>query len=106
MTHCGYSSVIEALYYGLALIMLPITIVDQGLIARVFGEKKVGVEVTRDEEDGSFARESVAESLRMVMVEKEGKVYRDNAREMSKLFADKDLHDRYIDHFVEFLQNQ
>ncbi|XP_021689009.2 putative UDP-rhamnose:rhamnosyltransferase 1 [Hevea brasiliensis] len=105
VTHCGYSSVIEALYYGLTLIMLPITIIDQGLIARVFGEKKVGVEVTRDEEDGSFARESVAESLRMVMVEKEGKVYRDNAKEMSKLFADKDLHDRYIDHFVEFLQN-
>ncbi|OAY33493.1 putative UDP-rhamnose:rhamnosyltransferase 1 [Manihot esculenta] len=105
LTHCGYGSVIEALYSGLALIMLPINIIDQGLIARVFGEKKVGVEVTRDESDGSFIKESVAESLRLVMVEKEGEEYRNNAKEMRKVFADKDLHDRYLDHFVEFLQN-
>ncbi|OAY33494.1 hypothetical protein MANES_13G101300v8 [Manihot esculenta] len=104
-THSGYGSVVEALYSGLALIMLPINIIDQGLIARVFGEKKVGVEVTRDESDGSFTKESVADSMRLVMVEKEGEEYRDNAKEMRKLFADKDFHDQYLDHFVEFLQN-
>ncbi|KAJ9190063.1 hypothetical protein P3X46_001297 [Hevea brasiliensis] len=103
LTHCGYASIIEALYFELPLIMLPISL-DQGLIARIFGEKKVGIEVTKDE-DGSFRREWVAESLRFVMVEKEGKPYRDGAKEMKKLIADKDVHDRYVDHFIEFMQN-
>ena len=62
LTHCGYSSVIEALSFGLALIMLPYA-TDQGLIARVFEEKKVGIGVPRDEEDGSFTRNSIAQSL-------------------------------------------
>ncbi|KAF2302558.1 hypothetical protein GH714_037729 [Hevea brasiliensis] len=104
LTHCGYASIIEALYFELPLIMLPISI-DQGLTARFFGEKMVGIEITKDEEDGSFRREWVAESLRLVMVGKEGKVYRDSAKEMKKLIADKDVHERYIDHFVEFMQN-
>ncbi|KDP29784.1 hypothetical protein JCGZ_18719 [Jatropha curcas] len=98
------NSIIEALYFGRALIMLPIAL-DQGLIARVFEEKKVGVEITRDEQDGSFTRDSVAESLRLVMVDKEGKEYRDAAKEMRELLADKDLHDRYVDRFVELLQH-
>lgn len=71
LTHCGYSSVIEALSFGLALIMLPYA-TDQGLIARVFEEKKVGIGVPRDEEDGSFTRNSVAESLWLVNDDKEG----------------------------------
>ncbi|KDP29787.1 hypothetical protein JCGZ_18722 [Jatropha curcas] len=105
LTHCGYSSIIDALYFGCALIMLPIAF-DHGLIARVFKDKKVGVEVTRQEDDGSFTRDSVADSVRLIMVDEEGKLYRENAKEMSKLFADKELQDRYINKFVEFLQTQ
>ncbi|KAJ9190060.1 hypothetical protein P3X46_001294 [Hevea brasiliensis] len=104
LTHCGYASIIEAFYFELPLIMMPISI-DQGLIARFFGEKMVGIEITKDEKDGSLRRESVAESLRLIMVEKEGRGYRDKAKEMKKLIADKDMHDRYVDHFVEFMQN-
>ncbi|XP_037492137.1 putative UDP-rhamnose:rhamnosyltransferase 1 [Jatropha curcas] len=103
LTHCGFSSIIDALYSGRALIMLPITF-DHGLIARVFEDKKVGVEITRDEEDGSYTRDSVADSVKLVMVEEEGKLYRENAKQMSKLFANEELHDRYIDQFVELLQ--
>ncbi|OAY69643.1 putative UDP-rhamnose:rhamnosyltransferase 1 [Ananas comosus] len=44
LTHCGWSSVIEALRFGHPLILLPVA-VDQGLIARVLAEHKVGVEV-------------------------------------------------------------
>ncbi|KAF9674552.1 hypothetical protein SADUNF_Sadunf10G0138900 [Salix dunnii] len=103
LTHCGYSSVIEALSFGLALIMLPYAI-DQGLIARVFEEKKVGIEVPRDEEDGSFTRNSVAESLRVVNDDKEGPAYRENAKQqMMTLFGDQKISDRCIDQFVGFL---
>ncbi|KAJ6900073.1 hypothetical protein NC652_026270 [Populus alba x Populus x berolinensis] len=105
LTHCGYSSVIEALSFGLALIMLPFAI-DQGLIARVFEEKKVGIEVPRDEEDGSFTRNSVAESLRMVVVDKEGSAYRENAKQqMATLFGDETISDRCMDQFVAFLRS-
>ncbi|KAJ6772545.1 GLYCOSYLTRANSFERASE [Salix koriyanagi] len=103
LTHCGYSSVIEALSFGLALIMLPYAI-DQGLIARVFEEKKVGIEVPRDEEDGSFTRNSVAESLRLINDDKEGSAYRENAKQqMMTLFGDKNIGDRCMDQFVGFL---
>jgi UDP:flavonoid glycosyltransferase YjiC (YdhE family) len=105
LTHCGYSSVIEALSFGLALIMLPFAI-DQGLIARVFEEKKVGIEVPRDEQDGSFTRNSVAESLRLVIVDKEGSAYRENAKQqMVTLFGDKSISDRCMDQFVAFLRS-
>ncbi|KAJ6432442.1 hypothetical protein OIU84_019641 [Salix udensis] len=103
LTHCGFSSVVEALSFGLALIMLPYAM-DQGLIARVFEEKKVGIEVPRDEEDGSFTRNSVAESLRLVNDDKEGSAYRENAKQqMMTLFGDQNIGDRCIDQFVGFL---
>jgi UDP:flavonoid glycosyltransferase YjiC (YdhE family) len=105
LTHCGFSSVAEALSFGLALIMLPFAI-DQGLIARVFEEKKVGIEVPRDEQDGSFTRNSVAESLRLVIVDKEGSAYRENAKQqMVTLFGDKSISDRCMDQFVAFLRS-
>ncbi|XP_059650913.1 putative UDP-rhamnose:rhamnosyltransferase 1 [Cornus florida] len=104
LTHCGWSSIIEGLNFGLPLIMLPF-FVDQGLNARVFEEKKVGIEILRDERDGSFTRNSVAESVRLVMVDGEGSIYRDNAWEMKKIFGDKEGQDRHIESFVEYLEN-
>ncbi|PRQ48441.1 putative soyasaponin III rhamnosyltransferase [Rosa chinensis] len=102
LTHCGWSSVIEGLHYGRPLIMFPV-LYDQGLNAR-FWDKKFGIEVPRDEETGSFTRNTVAESLSLVVREGEGKAYRDGAREYSKLFRDKDLHARYMDKCVEYLE--
>ncbi|CAB4314339.1 unnamed protein product [Prunus armeniaca] len=103
LTHCGWSSLIEALQYGRPLIMLPF-LYDQGLIAR-FWDKKIGIEVPRNEEDGSFTRKWLAESLNLVVVDEEGKAYRDGAKEHSEVFKDKDLHDRYMDKCVEYLEN-
>nr|XP_023878236.1 putative UDP-rhamnose:rhamnosyltransferase 1 [Quercus suber]XP_023878244.1 putative UDP-rhamnose:rhamnosyltransferase 1 [Quercus suber] len=103
LTHCGWSSVIEALQFGRALIMLPF-FADQGPIARFLGEKLVGVEVPRNEEDGSFTRDSIAETLTSVMKEEEGKTYRDKAKEMTTIFGDTDLQYRYVDRFIEFLE--
>ncbi|KAJ8765753.1 hypothetical protein K2173_014875 [Erythroxylum novogranatense] len=66
LTHCGFSSVSEALAFGRPLIMLPFAL-DQGLVARAIGEKGVGMEVPREENDGSYTRKSLAESLRLVV---------------------------------------
>ena len=57
----------------------------QGPIARLLGEKLVGVEVPRNEEDGSFTRDSTTETLTLVMKEEEGKTYRDKAKEMTTI---------------------
>ncbi|GMH15262.1 hypothetical protein Nepgr_017103 [Nepenthes gracilis] len=104
LTHSGWSSVIEALQFGLPLIILPF-FVDQGLIARDLADRRVGIEVPRDEEDGSFTRDSVAESLRLVVVEEGGRAYREKAKEMSTLFGDRSLHEQYVDKFAEHLTN-
>ncbi|XP_041022862.1 putative UDP-rhamnose:rhamnosyltransferase 1 [Juglans microcarpa x Juglans regia] len=104
VTHCGWSSVTEAFQFGRALILLPF-IGDQGLIARFLEERQAGVEIPRKEEDGSFTRDSVAQTLRLVMKDAEGQIYRDKAREMTTIFGDKELQHRYVDKFVELLEN-
>ncbi|KAJ0017026.1 hypothetical protein Pint_11540 [Pistacia integerrima] len=104
LTHCGLNSIIEALNYGRPLVLLPF-VMDHGLVSRVFAEKKAGIEIERNEENGVYTRKSVAETLRMVIVEEEGRVYRDKAKEMRILIADKQLQNQYADSFVEFLQN-
>lgn len=103
-THSGWSSVIEGLAFGHPLILLPI-FGDQGINARVMVEKKVGLEVERDEETGSFTREAVAKVLRLVMVEEEGKNLRETAKRMKEVFSNKDIHGRYVDAFVHYLRD-
>ncbi|KAE8010489.1 hypothetical protein FH972_006857 [Carpinus fangiana] len=105
LTHCGWSSVTEALQFGRALVLLPF-LTDTGLMARFLEEREAGVQVPRNEEDGSFTRESVAKTLKLVIKDVEGKIYRDNAKEMASIFGDMDLQSTYIDKFVEFLENQ
>ncbi|KAK7251928.1 hypothetical protein RIF29_35543 [Crotalaria pallida] len=103
MSHCGSGSVIEKLHYGHALVTLPY-LFDQALFSRVIEEKKVGIEVPRSEEDGSFTRDSVAKTLRLVIVDEEGSSYRNNAKEIGKVFGSKDLHNQYVEDFIAALQ--
>ncbi|XP_015890579.3 UDP-glycosyltransferase 91A1-like [Ziziphus jujuba] len=88
LSHSGWSSVIEALQFSIPLVLFTIAN-DQGLNCSLFVDKKVGYPIPRDEYDGSFTRQGVADSLRLVVVEEEGKCYREKAQEMSKLFGDK-----------------
>ncbi|KVI08654.1 UDP-glycosyltransferase 91D1-like [Cynara cardunculus var. scolymus] len=105
LTHCGWGSIVEGLTFGQPLIMLPF-LVDQGLNARALVEKQVGMEVPRDEKDGSFTKEWVAESVRLVVVEDEGKMYKRNSMELSKIFGDTKLQNKYTDDFVKYLEKQ
>ncbi|KAK1410621.1 hypothetical protein QVD17_37158 [Tagetes erecta] len=106
LTHCGWSSIVEALMLGHPLVMLPI-LGDQGLNARVLVDKQVGIEVPRSEEDGgSFTKESVARSVRSVVVDDDGKMYKANAMELSQIFGDTKLEKKYINHFIDYLEHK
>jgi hypothetical protein len=71
---------------------------------RFWMRKRFEYLIQRNERDGSFTRDSVAESLRLVIVEEEGKAYRDKAKEMKGLFGDSDTQDRYVDSFLGYLK--
>ncbi|KAK9166682.1 hypothetical protein Scep_001873 [Stephania cephalantha] len=85
LTHCGWNSIIEAL----------------GMME----SSNVGLEIPRDEHEGSFTSNSVAKSLKMVMVEEEVEHLRSNAREIKQIFGDRNLHDGYIDNLIQYLKN-
>ncbi|PIN18051.1 UDP-glucuronosyl and UDP-glucosyl transferase [Handroanthus impetiginosus] len=72
LTHCGCSSIVEGLMLGHPLIALPF-LIDHGLTSRIIVEKQLGIEIPRDEQDGSFMRNSVANSIKLVMLEDDGK---------------------------------
>ncbi|XP_057430085.1 soyasaponin III rhamnosyltransferase-like [Lotus japonicus] len=103
MSHSAAGSVIEMVNFGHVLVTLPYYL-DQCLFSRALEEKKVGIEVPRNEQDGSFTRESVAKTLRLAIVDEEGSVYRKNAKEMGNVFSSKVLHDQYIEDCIAALQ--
>ncbi|KAL3514284.1 hypothetical protein ACH5RR_027001 [Cinchona calisaya] len=105
LTHCGWNSVIEALGFGLVLILFPV-MNDQGLNARLLEGKKVGVEIPREAENGLFTSTAVAETLRYAMVSKEGESIRSNAREMKSLFGKGNRNQGSIDSFVRCLEEK
>ncbi|CAN6317546.1 unnamed protein product [Urochloa humidicola] len=79
---------------------------DQGPNARLMERKKVGLQVPRDEDDGSFDRHGIASAVRAVMVDEETRaVYVANALKVQEIVANKELHERYIDEFVEQLRS-
>ncbi|THG08446.1 hypothetical protein TEA_023509 [Camellia sinensis var. sinensis] len=82
LSHSGLSSVVEAIQFKKPLILLP-SLADTGLIARLLEEKRMAYLIPREEQDGLFTRDSVADSLRLVIVEDEGRIYREKVKEMS-----------------------
>jgi hypothetical protein len=104
LTHCGRNSLIEGLLFGHPLVMLPI-VGDQGPNARQMEAKKVGLQVARDEDDGSFDRHGVAAAVRAVMLDVEArKGFVAGALKMQGVVADKERHERYVDEFVQQLR--
>ncbi|OWM66199.1 hypothetical protein CDL15_Pgr013416 [Punica granatum] len=103
LSHCGGTSVVEAMSLGKPLIMFPL-LSDQALNARLLEEKQMGHPILRNESDGSFTSDSVAQSLRLVMVEEEGKVYREKVKEMRSAYGNMDIQNRYIDNLLNHLK--
>ncbi|XP_004253507.4 UDP-glycosyltransferase 91A1 [Solanum lycopersicum] len=104
LTHSGWSSVVEAIQYEKPLVLLTFS-ADQGINARLLEEKKIAYSIPRDDCDGSFTRDSVAKSLNLVLIEKEGEIYREKVKQMKSLFCDKERQDNYVDNLLCYLQN-
>ncbi|KAG4936143.1 hypothetical protein AAZX31_18G135900 [Glycine max] len=102
LTHSGWTSVVEAVQNEKPLILLAF-LADQGLNARVLEEKKMGYSVPRDERDGSITSDAIANSIRLVMVEDEGRVYREKIKEVKDLFVNTVRQEKYIDELLHYL---
>ncbi|GKV11960.1 hypothetical protein SLEP1_g23169 [Rubroshorea leprosula] len=105
LTHCGWSSTIEALGLGLPLILFSGASSDLGLVARLLHGKRVGMEIERNEVDGSFTSEAVAKVIRVVMVEADGEPIRANASAMREICGNVELGRKYLTEFTRFLEN-
>lgn len=83
VSHCGWGSVMESIYYGVPLLALPMHL-DQPVNARLAVEIGVGIEIMRDQ-DGQIKREEVAKAINMVVADsrKVGVLLREKAKEMS-----------------------
>ncbi|KAI4367507.1 hypothetical protein MLD38_023238 [Melastoma candidum] len=99
--HSGWSSIIESLGFGHPQILMPM-VDDQGLNAKLLVEKGVAIEVCRNE-DGSFTRDEVSKSIRLLMVEENGGRIRSHADQVKDIFADQDLHNNYVSEFIKFI---
>ncbi|WCJ22740.1 UDP-Glycosyltransferase superfamily protein [Euphorbia peplus] len=106
LSHCGWGSIAETLQFGHRLVLLPLLVIDQPLIAKFLVEKGLGEEVERDEEDGSFTRDGIAKALQIAMVSDESEKLSARASEIAKIFQNEKLHEDYIDKFVEFLRSK
>ncbi|XP_019183026.1 PREDICTED: UDP-glycosyltransferase 91A1-like [Ipomoea nil] len=104
LTHSGWSSVVEAIQFEKPLVLLTF-LSDQGINSRVIEEKKMGYPIPRDPRDGSFTRDSVANSVRLVVAEEDGRIYRDKIKEMKGLFCDKDRQDAYVERLLCHLRS-
>uniref|UniRef100_A0A453QLN1 UDP-glycosyltransferases domain-containing protein n=1 Tax=Aegilops tauschii subsp. strangulata TaxID=200361 RepID=A0A453QLN1_AEGTS len=103
LTHCDWGSTIESFAFGLPLVMLPF-LTDTPMIARAMAERGIGVQVARDESDGSFDKHGVAEAVRRVMVDGQGKeVFATNAKKLKELVVDEGRQEQYIHELEEHL---
>ncbi|KAL6345972.1 hypothetical protein AAG906_025252 [Vitis piasezkii] len=82
VSHCGWSSVMESLKFGVPIVAIPMHL-DQPLNAKVVESVGVGVEVKRDE-NGRLDREEIAKVIKQVVVEKSGENVSRKVREMSE----------------------
>ncbi|KAL3834994.1 hypothetical protein ACJIZ3_009730 [Penstemon smallii] len=90
LSHCGWSSITECMYFGVPVIGLPMKY-DQPINARLAVETGFGVEVERGQ-NGHFVGEEIAKAINKVFNDKcIGESFRSKARELSeKIKIDED----------------
>ncbi|KAK6146154.1 hypothetical protein DH2020_020023 [Rehmannia glutinosa] len=100
MSHCGWSSITESLYFGVPVVAVPLKF-DQPVNCRMAVEAGVGVEVMRDE-NGMFDGNGVAKAINEVILEESGEKRRCKARELSRKVKMED-EDAFYDQVAEEL---
>lgn len=101
-SHCGWSSVMESMYFGVPIMAMPVHI-DQPANARLVEEVGAGVEVLRDK-NRRFRGETMAAVIRYVMVDQEGgRFVRKRAAKIGEKLRHKEGEE--IDHVVKELVN-
>ncbi|KAI3922599.1 hypothetical protein MKX01_006288 [Papaver californicum] len=107
VTHCGSGSITEALANDCQIVLFP-QIDDQIVNARLIsGDLKVGVEVERGDEDGSFTKESICKAVRLVMDEN-GEVANEvrlNHAKWKEFLLKDNLESSYTEEFITKLQD-
>ncbi|XP_074574768.1 UDP-glucosyltransferase 29-like [Curcuma longa] len=89
LTHCGWSSVLEAMKFGVPVVALPRQL-DQPANAKLVEEIGAGREVRKAKGAlGMFDGEEVARGIREVVVGAEGEEVRRRAREVAAMMAKK-----------------
>nr|AYR16619.1 UDP-glucosyltransferase UGT79F1 [Polygala tenuifolia] len=103
VSHCGYSSLLEALPNDCQLVLMPI--VEYVTPRRLSSVLKVAVEVEAVEADGFFSKESVCKAVRTAMdVNSEaGKEIRANRAKVREIFLNKKFESSYIESFCQKL---
>nr|XP_043622417.1 cyanidin-3-O-glucoside 2-O-glucuronosyltransferase-like [Erigeron canadensis] len=87
ISHCGWGSVMESIYYGVPVIAMPMQF-DQPYNARLVENLEVGMDVSRGG-DGRLKRDDMAEVLRKVVVEDSGENIRKNAMNLGEIMRKK-----------------
>ncbi|RYR65243.1 hypothetical protein Ahy_A03g011198 isoform A [Arachis hypogaea] len=105
LSHSGWTSVVEAVQNETPLVLLTF-LADQGINARVLEERKIGYPVPRDKLNGSFTSDSVARSVRLVVLDDGGRVYRDNIKEVKDLFLNNQRQQKYIHQLLCHLRSR
>ncbi|KAL3626135.1 hypothetical protein CASFOL_029684 [Castilleja foliolosa] len=83
VSHCGWSSIMESMYFGVPVIGMPMKS-DQPVNARLPVDVGVGVEVEKGK-NGNYLGDEVAKAISKVMVEKEFyEGLRENAKRLSQ----------------------
>ncbi|KAL1299277.1 hypothetical protein AAHE18_18G097400 [Arachis hypogaea] len=108
ITHCGGSSVTEALVNECQIVLLPGPYSDHVINARILGRKmKVRVEVEKGKEDGLFSKESVCKAVKIVMDDgnEVGREIRDNHTKVRNLLLAPNFESSCLDDFILRLQD-
>ena len=75
---------------------------DHGLNSRVLEVKKMGYSIPKNERDGSFTSDAVANLIRLVMVEEEGRIYMEKVKNVKDLCLNSVRQEKYINKLQHF----
>ncbi|CAN4090718.1 unnamed protein product [Withania somnifera] len=107
VSHCGWSSFMESMKFGVPIIAMPMQL-DQPLNARLVEYIGVGAEAARDK-DGKLQSEEIAKTIRKVLVEESGKAVKNKARELSEKMntkGDEDIDGTVVEELVALCRNK